>query len=560
MRHLPFCLTVLAVVASPLLLRSEDAAWLRAQPESVAWWEAARFGVFICWGPVSIRGTEIGWSRRGPRPGHRSGAAAAGIAVEEYDALYHEFNPTAFDADAWIDTVKASGARYIIFLTKHHDGFCLFHTRHTEYSIAHTPFQRDVTAELARACHRADIRIFWYYSQPDWHHPDYRTDNHARYIDYLHAQITELCSNYGPIAGIWFDGLGGTSADWDSKTLFRRIRTLQPGALINNRAGLPGDFDTPEQHIGNFRLDRPWESCITLQASGWSWRPDQALKTLPECLHLLVRCAGGGGNLALDIGPMPDGRIHPDQAARLRQMGTWLQRYGDAVYGTEGGPYQPSQWWGASTRRDRRIFLHVLTPGSAEWTFPALPRHVLAARVLTGGAVAWEQTPEALRLRLDAAAIDPVDTIIELTLDGSAMDIAPIAVPEPGCVSAGRPARASAVWSLEYDAAKAFDTDPGTRWGAAPQSTSGWIEVDLERPCLVDRIAILEAPWNRVRCFSIRVLTPEGAWQTVHEGATLGDAHLRIQPVTATAVRLDIAEASDVPTIWEIQVFGEPQR
>jgi len=138
-----------------------------AKPEDPQWWRDAKFGVFICWGPVSIMGTEIGWSRKGPRPGHRSKYAKSGVPLEVYDNLYKKFNPTKFDAKEWVDIIKDSGAKYMIFLTKHHDGFCMFHTKYTDYSIASTPFKRDVTGELAKACQEAGIRIFWYYSQPD---------------------------------------------------------------------------------------------------------------------------------------------------------------------------------------------------------------------------------------------------------------------------------------------------------------------------------------------------------------------------------------------------------
>ena len=542
------------ILLSVFCLAEETTPFLQAKPEDLQWWRDAKLGVFICWGPVSIVGTEIGWSRKGPRPGHRTTQARSGVPVETYDNLYKKFNPTKFGAKKWVDVIKDAGARYMIFLTKHHDGFCLFHTEHTDYSIANSPFKRDVTGELAKACQDAGIRIFWYYSQPDWHHPDYRTDNHARYIEFLHGQIRELCTNYGKIDGIWFDGLGGRAKDWDSERLFKMIRELQPHVLINNRGGLRGDFYTPEQHVGRFDIQRPWESCITM-GGGWSWRPKGRVKSLKECLHLLIRCAGGGGNLALDTGPMPDGRINPEQAQRYRDMGVWLGKYGDSIYATTGGPYKPSDWWGVSTRKGSKVFLHVLHWDSDLLELSALPRRVLRCSALTGGTPTLEQKDSGLTIRLPKENRDPIDTIILLELDGPALDIRPISIPPPGCVSAKKPCSASGIWNEDYAAAMAFDGDKSTRWGGTPGSRSGWLAVDLGEPTAFDRVAIFEAPWNRVQKFQLQYRDGE-EWRTFHEGTKLGDFRLRFKPVTAQHVRLNVLEATDVPTIWEVQFFA----
>ncbi len=218
---------------------------LRASPEAMRWWSEARLGVFICWGPVSLKGVEVGWGRGKARSDQKQGGHGS-VPAEVYDSLYKEWNPTRFDAKEWVELVKTAGARYVIFLIKHHDGFCLFDTKLTDYRITSplSPFRRDIGREIADACRAAGVKLFWYYSQPDWHHPDYRTADHARYIQYLHGQLRELCSNYGRIDGVWFDGLGGSAKDWDAEPLFQLIRELQPHAIINNRCGLAGDFDT----------------------------------------------------------------------------------------------------------------------------------------------------------------------------------------------------------------------------------------------------------------------------------------------------------------------------
>jgi len=517
-----------------------------------AWFREAKFGVFICWGPCSIAEGEIGWSRFGPRPGREP--AAGGVPLETYDNLYRQFNPAQFDAKQWARLVKAAGASYVIFLTKHHDGFCMFDTEQTDYKITKTPFGRDVTGELARALQQEGIRILWYYSQPDWHHPDYRTERHDSYVHYLHEQIRELCSNYGKIDGMWFDGLGGSADDWDSPALLAMIHSLQPGAIINNRAGLPGDFVTPEQQIGRFDIDQPWESCITMGV-GWSWRgADKPVKSTKECLHLLIRCAGGGGNLALDIGPMPDGAIDPRQQQRLTEMGKWLREYGETIYGTTGGPYHPGGW-GVSTRKGDRVFLHILNWRGPKLVLPPLGQRIKSYSTLNAGAAQIEQTDEALTVSVPAGERDETDTIVVLHLHQDASDIEPISLIAAGSLTTGRPATSSSNWSEGYTASMAFDADESTRWGAEPGSTSGWLGIDLGAPKTIDKALILEGPWDRVRKFELQYRR-DGAWQTFYEGEGMGDLALHLAPVTARHFRINILQATDVPTIWEVCLYG----
>jgi len=518
---------------------------LAATPEAMAWWREARLGVFIC-------GTEIGWSRGGERRGRKGKGP---IPVEVYDNLYKQWNPTKFDAKEWIDVVKASGAKYIIFLTKHHDGFNLFDTKLSDYKITSpaSPFRRDVTAEIAEACHDAGIRIFWYYSQPDWHHPDYRTKTHARYIAYLHGQLRELCANYGRIDGIWFDGLGGKAADWDAANLFKLIRSLQPHAIINNRAGLPGDFYTPEQRIGRFDNQRTWESCITL-GTQWAWKPNDRVKSLKQCIDTLVRCAGGDGNLALNTNPMPDGRIEPRQVERYRQIGAWLGQFGESIYATRGGPFRPGQW-GAATCKGKTVYVHVLDWRRALVVLPPFDRKIVKSSVVTGGSATVKQTDACIEISVAAAHRQELDTIVSLTLDGPAFE-AEVGSLASGSVAAGKKARASNFFekSATYSPDKAFDDDFETRWGCDWGTKSAWLEVDLGKPTTVGR-ALVSEPYGRVRQFGIEVKVGE-AWRPVARGTTIGERReLAFEPVTAQVVRLNLLETTDGPSIWEFQLF-----
>jgi len=429
-----------------LLLLALTTSALAAEPD-LAWWQDARFGMFIHWGPVSLQGTEIGWSRGGERRGRPEKWTGA-VPVEVYDNLYTQFNPVEFNADEWVQLALDSGMKYLVFTTKHHDGFTMFDSTLTDYDIMATPYGRDIVKLLADACHDKGLKLGFYYSPPDWHQPDYRTERHTEYIKYLHGQLRELCTNYGEVDIIWFDGLGGTSKDWDSEPLHAMIRELQPGILINNRGGLPGDFVTPEQKIGGFNRDQAWETCMTI-CRQWAWKPNDQLKSLDQCLHTLLRCAGGDGNLLFNVGPMPTGAIEPRQVDRLREMGAWLKTHGQAVYGTRGGPYKPGPKI-ASTCRGRTIYLHVLDKSALPITLPALPAQVKQAELLGGtGTVKVTQTDDALVIDIPAESLDPVATTIVMTIDRDAMDVPPMPTWTSGSLALGKPATASNVFQQQ---------------------------------------------------------------------------------------------------------------
>ena len=426
-----FARLVVLLIASSLLSVSRAADGPPATPEqNLAWWREARLGMFVHWGPVSLKGTEIGWSRGDQVP------------IEEYDGLYRQFNPTKFDAKAWVKVAKAAGARYLVFTSKHHDGFCMWNTRFTDYNIMHTPFGRDVVKELSDACRKQGIRFCTYHSICDWHHPDYPLGSPGgktrkpgpdmdRYSQYLKNQLAELIQGYGPLGIMWFDG--EWEEPWNAERgvdLYRHCRELQDSLIVNNRvakgrqgmAGVTaagafaGDYDTPEQEVGKFQDQRPWESCITI-CQQWAWKPDDALKSLQECVRTLITCAGGDGNLLLNVGPMPSGEIEPRQVARLKEMGHWLKRNGESIYGTRGGPLKPGQW-GVSTHRDDTVYLHVLSwPVGDVLRLPALPGRIVNSSLLTGGTVRVTQTAQDVEVRLDPKHRQEIDTIVRLTLD-----------------------------------------------------------------------------------------------------------------------------------------------
>ena len=389
------------------------------------WWREARFGMFIHWGPVSLKGTEIGWSR------------GAEVPIEEYDNLYKRFNPKDFNADEWVRTAKEAGMKYMVFTTKHHDGFCMWDTKQTDHNIMHSPFGRDVVKELAAACRAQGLAFGTYHSVTDWHHPDFPltspggsvrrpVSNLDRYEQYLRAEVSELITGYGPLLVMWFDVPQEFSVQ-RGQGLVDFTRSLQPDILINDRSGAPGDFDTPEQRVGKFQDQRPWETCMTI-CRQWAWKPGDEMKSLQECIQTLVLCAGGDGNLLFNVGPMPDGRIEPRQVRRLEEMGAWLKRYGQSIYGTRGGPWKPSRAV-ASTRNGNSIFVHILRSETATVTLPDIPSKIARSQLLTGGSAKVSQQGGQLTITLSPApGPSDVDSIVRLELGHSAMDLGEIEI------------------------------------------------------------------------------------------------------------------------------------
>lgn len=520
-------------------------------PDHLQWWADARFGMFIHWGPVSLTGKEIGWARGDQIP------------IAEYDQLHTRFNPTKFDADAWVKAARDAGMKYIVLTTKHHDGFCLWDTKQTDFNIMRSPFARDAVKELSAACKRAGIRFCTYYSTCDWHHPDFpltspggrvkrETSNLDRYEQYLRAQVKELITQYGPLGILWFD----VPQHFDrarGQGVIDFVRSLQPDVIVNNRSGAPGDYDTPEQRVGKYQDTRPWETCMTI-CTQWAWKPNDTMKSLQQCVQTLVTCAAGDGNLLLNVGPTAEGVIEPRQVERLKEMGAWLARNGESIYGTRGGPWKPTRNL-ASTRKGNIVYLHVFRAEAGGVELPALPRHVRSARLLGAGPVKINESAGKWAIQLEPAALDPIDTIVRLELEGSAVDLPAVALSGPASVKAD----ASNVYQKmvsEYGPQEAFDGDLETRWATDSGTKQAWITADLGKPQRVQKLRIAEALEKRVQRFEFQVR--DGAsWTTIFAGETLGPTFQKsFDPVTAQHFRLQILDATEGPTINEIELLA----
>lgn len=387
---------------------------------------AKRFGMFIHWGPVALRGTEIGWSRNRE------------VKQGEYDSLYKEFNPVLFNADNWVKTAKDAGMKYLTITAKHHDGFCLWPTKFTDYNIMNSPFKRDIVGELAKSCKKYGIKFCIYYTVLDWYDLRYPIRNDGtktidpkgdmvKFVQYMKDQLKELITNYDPYM-LWFDG--NWEQPWTKEMgadVYTFIKKLSPSVVINNRLGkgthktmgpdIVGDYATPEQVVGKMNLDMPWESCITI-CNQWAWKPNDKMKSLQQCIQTLVSTAGGNGNLLFNVGPMMDGRIEKRQVDRLKETGEWLKVNGDAIYGTKAGPFLPDSMM-AATRKGNKINLMLLKKVGDQLVLPNIEgRKILRAFFMNGTNLSYEQAATTTSINLPKVLPDPNCTVIVLEMDG----------------------------------------------------------------------------------------------------------------------------------------------
>lgn len=397
-------------------------------PERLRWWAEARFGMFIHYGPVTLTGQEISWSRANSNP-HCPNKGP--IPVEVYDNLYKEFNPVQFHASDWTGAAKSAGMKYVVLTAKHCDGFLLWDSKVDRYNIMATPFKRDLAGELALAARQDGLGLGWYFSPMDWRDQDFRTARNAAYLGRMRGELQEILGQYGKIDLLWFDYDGGEPV-YDQARTYALVKQLQPEIIVNNRLDLGNepnevirnpnaDYYTPEQRIGAYDDQRLWETCMTL-GTQWSWKPDDQIKAAAEVISILARVAGGDGNLLLDIGPMPDGRIEPRQLSVLEQVGAWMKRNSESIYGTRGGPWKPSASL-ASTRKGKTIYVHVLTSPSGPLVLPKIPAKILSATTLDGTPVRLEHSTKGIEIRLDSAQVDALDTVVALHLNKEALRI-----------------------------------------------------------------------------------------------------------------------------------------
>lgn len=372
------------------------------------WFDSARVGMFIHWGASSVLGHGE-WVMNNRN-----------IHVKEYHRLINIFNPIHFNAEEWVKTAKDAGMHYITFITRHHDGFSNWDTKQSDWKITNTPYQKDILKQLAEECKKQDMKLFLYYSLLDWYRSDYqyetgrtgkgtgRTEKSDwdNYIKFMKAQLTELLTGYGDIAGIWFDGhwdqldndhnkQNNSKVDWKYDEIYALIHQLQPAAMIGNNHHLSPiageDFQMFEKDLpggnttgfgGQAISQLPLETCETINDS-WGFNiTDRNYKSVKSLVHYIVKASGFGANFLLNIGPMPDGKIQPEFTERLQAVGNWLKENGETIYGTKGGFIKP-QAWGSVTQKGNKVYLHVLEV--PEKLLVKFPYRIKSAKEFDGG-------------------------------------------------------------------------------------------------------------------------------------------------------------------------------
>ena len=435
-----------ALSASCLPLLPYRALAQSGEADRTAWYRKAKFGMFIHWGPYSQASVEASWPIMRPKAG--------GISEADYRALAKTFNPTGFDAREFVDLARTAGQQYMVFTTKHHDGFCMFDSAYTDYKVTRSPYGKDIVAQLAKACDDDGMPLGFYYSPPDLHHPAFRDTSKLAaenwngepqrpewplYLQYMQLQLTELLTRYGPVALVWFDGLNDQQK-YDGPRVLRMIHDLQPATLVNDRIGVDADYETPEQFIPtaiptkgvrltgidpsvssklknaiprpeDFRL---WETCMTINDT-WAYnKNDHNYKSEQTLIRGLVEVASRGGNFLLNVGPQPDGHIQPEFQQRLRAIGEWLTLNGDSIYDTTYGPVQGVSGI-RTTANDKALFVHVFDWPGAALKVQGIDARVLSARLLaTGRSLTFRQRDGELAIDLPPQAPDPNVSVIAL--------------------------------------------------------------------------------------------------------------------------------------------------
>ena len=394
-----------------------------------------KFGMFIHWGVYSVLG-DGEWVFHNRH-----------LTVDEYNRLPLFFDPEKFDAKAWVSLAKSAGMKYITITSRHHDGFAMFDSKVSDWNIvARTPYKKDPLKMLADECHRQGIKLFFYYSQLDWHNPDYfprgatdwkngrpdHGDFNAYLDNYMDGQLTELLTNYGAIGGIWFDGMWDKpTADWHLDKTYALIHKLQPAALIipnHHQTPRPGEDvqtferDLPGRNTAGFNTtyvstQLPLESSDTLN-DNWGFNiADSHYKSAEEVERRLIRAAGNNSNLLMNIGPYPNGEIDPEFISRLQAVGEWMAKYGDSIYGTRGGPIPPGDW-GVTTQKADKIYVHILNWGSPLLALAPISAKISAAQSLVDGAkVEFTQSGEGVVLKVPEPKKEETDRVIVLTVN-----------------------------------------------------------------------------------------------------------------------------------------------
>ncbi len=397
------------------------------------WFQDAKFGLFIHWGVYSVLG-DGEWVMNN-----------RGIDKKSYEKLPAFFNPIKYDPKEWVAMAKAAGMKYITITSKHHDGFAMFDSKLTDWDIVdRAPYGKDVIRMLTEECRKQGIKLFFYHSQLDWYQENYyplgytgKTSGRPekgdwnKYLDYMDGQLKELLTNYGEVGGIWFDGFWDKkNADWRLDRTYGLIHSLQPACLIGSNhhlAPFPGeDFqmfekDLPGHNTTGFAGDSkvgniPLETCETMN-NAWGFNiNDKEFKSVKTLIQYMVKAAGYNSNFLLNVGPMPDGRIQPEFIATLHEIGKWMDKNGETIYGTRGGPVSPKSW-GVSTIKGNKVYIHLLNPEENNLLIPEFGKKVKNVTLYSSAAkLKFKQDAFGITISVPKELQDDTDTIIVIEI------------------------------------------------------------------------------------------------------------------------------------------------
>lgn len=397
---------------------------LKLSEEDMAWWRDAKFGMFIHWGLYSILG-------RGEWVMH-----AEKIPAEEYAKLADEFKPQKFDANEWASIAKEAGMKYMVMVAKHHDGFALWDSpgSYNKFNSMATGAKRDFIKEYVEACRNVGLRVGLYYSPMDWRFPGYfhpkeLLDNALLMKKQCYDQVEELMTQYGKIDILWYDGgwLAHKGDDttsawlWEPDKLNKMVKSHNPKVVVNPRSGWEGDFycDEGSHEITGKIIPVPWEKNLCIgSGTSWGWIPDDPIMTQKEAITMLVNVFVRDGNVLLNVGPDKDGVIPEEAVHRLKEIGKWMNKNGESVYGTRGGPFEPVDRVYGSTYNKNIIYLHILDMDEfRKLKLPAMETNIVKCTVLGGSEVGFNQSAEGITIDIPQELTSPIDTIIKMELD-----------------------------------------------------------------------------------------------------------------------------------------------
>lgn len=557
--------SILLLIAVLLLGNFQPAYSQKVLSDSarMAWWKDAHFGMFIHWGIYSVpAGTYNGKQI----PGIGEWIMNRGkIPMAEYQKYASQFNPVKYNAEEWVKLAKEAGMKYIVITSKHHDGFAMFKSDASNFNIVDaTPFKRDAIKELAAACKKYNMKLGLYYSQAqDWNHPGgaanggqwdpMQKGSMDEYLDKIAIpQIKEILTKYGTISVLWFDTPTDMTKERAEKIL--PLLKIQPNIIWNNRlgGGYSGDLETPEQSIPSTGIPgKNWESCMTMNDT-WGFKSyDNNWKSTTTLIRNLVDIASKGGNYLLNVGPTSEGLIPDSSVVRLKEVGKWLKTNGQAIYGTTHSPF-PYLKWGRCTRKGQTLYFNVFEwPENGQLIVPlenavtkaymlANPKEVLKTVTANGHLV----------ITVPKKATDKIATVIAIQIKGE-----PVIEAAP---SKGLKGNASSFESGS-ESAKAFDGNIETRWKAAQNEKTGWLEADFGKPVKICAVAVQEGGSFEKNITKYQLEYKSGdEWKVIFTGKTIGQSFMKAFPtIEAQQFRLNIIEAKATPFISDMQLYKD---